>query len=464
MKNYCKHCGAQLTETQNYCNKCGKQIIRSNSSKENTLEQQIEKISNSILLLQQGNIEEFDKLYESTKQYVYYCILKSGVTNSAIEDIMQETYISIYNNLDHLQNPKTGLSWIKQIAFHKAIDYIRKNSTEMLIDFEENNALESFDNEIDSFPLPEDVIDNKETQNLIMKELDKLPNDQKKIIIAYYYNECKVEQIADIMGMPVGTIKTKLYRGRKKLKTAIQELEHTKNIKLHTMPIAPALFMLLHNEAEIIKIPSTLDMMTIETVYKSLFIQKIKDERIANLSTSPKDQYKISNNKSSQETAKNISKISTKYFGKFFGKKTIAIIMTTGIISATTFGIYQHYYFSSPQKTIKNFTIAYNNVDIDGMVFCLDEKSQKSYAKIKELADFIGITPQTLVNGIIDIGESLTKKELAKINIKIENINYNTKTSAKADCVINDGSTNVNVVIDFIKENNQWHIMFNSLY
>ena len=66
--------------------------------------------------------------------------------------------------------------------------------------------------------LPENIVSSKETQNYIKNIINLLSDVQKMVIIDYYFNDMKVDEISKSLEMPSGTIKTHLYRARKKIK------------------------------------------------------------------------------------------------------------------------------------------------------------------------------------------------------------------------------------------------------
>lgn len=106
----------------------------------------------------------------------------------------------VFAKIGDIQKPKAVLGWIKQIAFCKSIDHYRKNKRE--IGYEDTSMeFEAEAEDSDILMLPEDILVNLEVQKLIRNMVNNLLEDQKKIIIAYYYGQSKVDDIVQIMGI-----------------------------------------------------------------------------------------------------------------------------------------------------------------------------------------------------------------------------------------------------------------------
>lgn len=214
--------------------------------------------------LKQGKESAFQEFYELTYKYVYSTIYKNINDAEAVKDIHQETYIAIYRGISSLENSSAILSWIAQVAYNKTLNYLRKNKHEVLL-FEESTLIDN-EEESDYALLPEDAMQDKEVQRLLKEIIDELPQMQKLAIISYYYNELSVEETAKALEIPVGTVKTNLYRARKKIKLAVEELASKKDTKLYSTSYVPLLLLLFKKEVEAMEVPKGLQEETIKQV------------------------------------------------------------------------------------------------------------------------------------------------------------------------------------------------------
>lgn len=217
-------------------------------------EKQQQELWQCITEIREGNQHAFNKLYHYTEDFVYYCIVKNGIPEYAVVDVMQEVYIAIFQNLDSLQDIHAALGWIKSIAYHKSMDYFRQKKRESFIQDEE--SLVGSSEHMDTMKLPEDIVENKESQRLLRELIQELPEDYQQILSAYYYNERKVDEIVKDLGIPSGTVKTKLFRARKQLQESIEKLEREQGIRLHSVSALPVFLLLFNSEAQTARIPA----------------------------------------------------------------------------------------------------------------------------------------------------------------------------------------------------------------
>ncbi len=212
-----------------------------------------QEICNYITDIRSGNKQAFNELYRHTEQYVYYCITKHGVPEESASDVMQKVYMAMYENLETLRDVSAAIGWIKSIAYHKSMDYFRSEKKEEIIAGQMELIVDCTLE--DTMRLPEDILENKTMQEMIRNMIDSLPKDYKQVIIAYYFDECKIDDIAEILGIPSNTVKTRLSRARKKLQDSIERLEKEQGIRLHSVSAAPILLLLFHLEAEATAVP-----------------------------------------------------------------------------------------------------------------------------------------------------------------------------------------------------------------
>lgn len=155
----------------------------------------------------------FNELIEENKLKFYKTAKTILKNDDDVYDALQETLISIYNNLDNLKNKKYFTTWSIRIVINKCYDILRKNKNNISLDTEEfKDTLSEYDNyNIDQYGLT--------------KALSYLDEDLRLIVTLYYYDDLKVKEISKITDTPEGTIKTKLAKARKILKDKLGKEE-----------------------------------------------------------------------------------------------------------------------------------------------------------------------------------------------------------------------------------------------
>ena len=129
------------------------------------------------------------------------------------------------------------------IARNKALRYLDKRKKEVLLS-EDGQGIFDQQSEIDIDLLPEDLLDSKEKQRMILDIINSLPEEQKEVIYLRYYNGLSVKQIAEELNISDGTVKSRLNYGRKKIQVEVEALEK-KGTKLYGLTGLPIILFLL---------------------------------------------------------------------------------------------------------------------------------------------------------------------------------------------------------------------------
>ncbi len=196
--------------------------------------------------LRQGQQQGFQILYDQTHNYVFMQARTLLKNEADVHDLVQEVYINAYRSISSLQENQKIYAWLGGIAFRQATKILRKQK-EIPIG-EEDMPLEpmvAFDEDIQ----PEHALDKKESAQILRELLEELPELQKAALMAYYYNEMSIGEIAQAFSCSEGTIKSRLNYARKSLKKAIQEREKRDNIRLHSFSL-PLLLLAFGNYAD----------------------------------------------------------------------------------------------------------------------------------------------------------------------------------------------------------------------
>ena len=149
--------------------------------------------------------EELLEIIKKNKTQLYK-VAKSILNDEEdINDAIQETLINAYNKIDTLKNKKYIETWITRILINKCYDIIDKNKVH---ERKVQKAIDTYSNYEN---------DNFEQRTIVQKAVSQIDEDLKLIVIMYYYNQFSVKEISKIMGIPSGTVKSKLSRARTKL-------------------------------------------------------------------------------------------------------------------------------------------------------------------------------------------------------------------------------------------------------
>lgn len=153
-----------------------------------------------------------DRYQEKLRRYVGSIVRDIDKT----DDVLQETFISIYQNINSFDPDRKFSSWIYRVAHNKAINEVRREKLFIGLD----KIKEVSDESLDSKKI-EKEIDEKKAKDETRKALDALPLKYKEVILLRYYEDKSYEEISDILRIPKSTVGVRISRGTKNLKRRI---------------------------------------------------------------------------------------------------------------------------------------------------------------------------------------------------------------------------------------------------
>lgn len=162
-----------------------------------------------------GSFEELVRRYQRPiSAYVYRMV---GNYESAL-DLTQEIFIKVYNSLNRYRAEFKFSTWIYKIAHNAAVDHLRRTATR-----EQSLVLgpegDTFDLPLESARLsPEQESERKERRGEIEAVVRALPANYRELIILRHSQDLSYEEIVEVTGLPLGTVKNRLFRAREMMR------------------------------------------------------------------------------------------------------------------------------------------------------------------------------------------------------------------------------------------------------
>lgn len=181
--------------------------------------------SQLVKLALKGDQTAFAELVELYQEKLYHMAYRMLNNRQEAEDVVQETFLRVYNNLERYNDTMKFSTWIYRIATNLCIDRLRKRKPVYSLDAESNEyeGLDGYSMIPSDDRTPESELLLSETQRIIHQAIDTLPPKYKTVMILRYIHELSLQEVGDILNMPVTTIKTRVHRGREFLR---KKLEH----------------------------------------------------------------------------------------------------------------------------------------------------------------------------------------------------------------------------------------------
>lgn len=164
-------------------------------------------------------VHSYKILFETYKSKVYriaYYIVKN---EQDAKDIVQEAFTIAYIKKDTLRDLSKFESWICTIACNLAKDKYNKRKKEILTDDYEKVIPLSIETEF--VEIPEDSLEKKELKSKIREHINNLDSHYREVIVNYYYLELTYEEISKVLGVSVGTVKSRIFRAKNIIKDYI---------------------------------------------------------------------------------------------------------------------------------------------------------------------------------------------------------------------------------------------------
>lgn len=181
--------------------------------------------------VQSGEEQAFDELYQLYYQRALSLAYRFTRDRADAEDVVQESFIQVHKSIHTLQEPAYFYSWLNRIIHNKCINMFYRNRNENAVDPTKMEAVKTYE-ETRRYMLPQQESNYIGEQEVLQSILSKMDEKYREVIELAYLQQMKLEEIAEFLDLPLGTIKTRSRRAKKELKELIAEFEQTENRKL----------------------------------------------------------------------------------------------------------------------------------------------------------------------------------------------------------------------------------------
>lgn len=168
-----------------------------------------------------GNVRSFALLVDRHKDRALTLALKLVGEHQQAEELVQDAFLKAFRNLSQFRGDARFGTWFYRILYNLCMTRLRRRaSAPQMVDIGEENTLDTLPAEGESLPLDE-ALEANDLLRFLALEVDSLPPQYKSAVTLYYVQEMSYEEIAGVMDVPLGTVKTCLFRGRNLLKKRI---------------------------------------------------------------------------------------------------------------------------------------------------------------------------------------------------------------------------------------------------
>jgi RNA polymerase sigma factor (sigma-70 family) len=167
----------------------------------------------------EGDQDAYSRLMEKYREAIYNLIYRMIHDKSEVNDLTQETFVKAFSSLESFNHLYAFSTWLYKIASNTCIDYLRKKKLQTF------SINQSFDSEGDeySYELPDRTFEpdrgiiTDQRKLLVQAAIDSLPYKYRMVIVLRHVEEKNYDEIAEILNLPLGTVKAHIFRGRELL-------------------------------------------------------------------------------------------------------------------------------------------------------------------------------------------------------------------------------------------------------
>lgn len=187
---------------------------------------------NIIERCKQGDLAAFNELVKKYEKQVYNFAYRLTGNYDDANDIAQEAFLRVYNAIGSFRGDASFTTWLFRITTNVFLDDRKRArahphaSLDEYMELEESSVARQIE---DPSPSPEAITEEKERAQILQTAVHSLPEYQRAMVSLYHTQQKSYEEIAEIMDLPIGTVKSRLNRARLALKEKLSPLRELFN-------------------------------------------------------------------------------------------------------------------------------------------------------------------------------------------------------------------------------------------
>ncbi|MGE5559641.1 MAG: RNA polymerase sigma factor [Chloroflexota bacterium] len=182
---------------------------------------------------QAGDRDAFAALVSRHERFVL-ALVRWYVGAADAADAAQETWLAMYEKLWQLEDPAKLRAWLRQLVFYQCLNWRKARAvrTRRELYLDSDGWLGLLETVTDDGLPVERIAENRELRHSLSRQLDRLPGDYGPLLRLHYLRGLSYEEIAELTGLPLTTVRWRLHYGRRLLKSRLARNYHAKGVVL----------------------------------------------------------------------------------------------------------------------------------------------------------------------------------------------------------------------------------------
>lgn len=173
----------------------------------------------------QGDRQAFDELVRRYEKQAYNLAYRLTGNYDDASDVVVEAFVRVFQGLHTFRGDSQFRTWLHRVVVNTFLDIRKRSRGRQHLSLEEQIEMngETFERQIeDHAPGPQDLVEQEEREQILQHAIAQLSPERRILIVLYHFENLSYEEIAQMLNLPVGTIKSRLNRARLALREILQ--------------------------------------------------------------------------------------------------------------------------------------------------------------------------------------------------------------------------------------------------
>jgi RNA polymerase sigma-70 factor, ECF subfamily len=170
----------------------------------------------------EGDLTAFDALVRRWERKIQGAIYRILGSSEEARDVAQDAFLKAFRGLNSFKSEARFSSWLYQIALNLCRDRLRQRRGKTVVSLDDVEPRMAARLDWSSAPTALQLLEAQDISRIVATAMAALPEEQREVIVLKEYQGLTFPEIADVLGIPISTVKTRLYRGLGQMKTRLE--------------------------------------------------------------------------------------------------------------------------------------------------------------------------------------------------------------------------------------------------
>lgn len=167
-----------------------------------------------------GDSRSFSLLVERHQSKAMTLALRMLKSREDAEEALQDAFLRVYRALGMFEGKANFSTWFYRIVYNVCVSALEKRGTSLLQSLSVDDMESTITSPSDT---PDEILQDNEDNTLIHREIERLPVEYSSVLTLFFVQQLRYDEITHVTGLPLGTVKTRLFRGRMMLREALSK-------------------------------------------------------------------------------------------------------------------------------------------------------------------------------------------------------------------------------------------------